>query len=457
MCLAKWFILILGLISVNEQYSSFATDLNDIERISLEIERVNKRIEHINPEKEHILILGNADSGKSTLVQYLTETVDNPLLHVVSGRVGRMCIKNLEGAEASAIKDCTISIKTDSKEQRIYWDCPSFNDSRDAVQDIVNAYELCMLSSLLTAKSHRTKIVIVSALSELDANRSAPFLEMITYLGTLFQENIDQLSQGLCLVITKGERVVPAESMKDEFEIMQKEQGDNLTIIQRQMLQALINMDTRRISFFSAPTRLEFLSKEDKMRIEETFSLIVRPLERLSPHLSISLGSYRHIKNLHSILNARISEILHSFKVNMPNYTKECIQTHAGESAAWLRTYFLEIFKSSRTLHFDEENFQQDFKTVNNILKALDVEAERTNLEKYIRQMEMLEHIKPKDCLLEKDVNIWRIVSEACQYFEPFSRVDTDISNDTFIIKGFILGTSDINNLYLTTLDANKN
>lgn len=417
----------------------------DFKQIRKHVARIHKKMSLLDSAQETVLVLGNKGAGKSTLVQYLTETPDQPYLRAVAGRVGRICIESFDPKTKGAIKEGTVSVTTDPVEYGIYWDCPGFNDSRGAVQDIVNAYEIRILSSHLTAGSHRAKILIATALSELDAVRSAPFLEMISHIGKMFQENMDQLAMGLCLVFTKGERVVFVESMKEEFKKIQEEQGNGLSLFQRQMLDTLIGLDNRFITFFPSPRQLGYLSDEEKIYIKGALDLITTPLSGLSPHLSIAPESYLHIEHLNKYINTEMSGILDYFKNQISEYTKQFIQSHAGMMAAGIRNCFEDIFKKSRTLSFDDNNFNQDYNIVNGILQTLGVKKERIALEHHMGNMALLELIKPEDCVLRKDGNMWRIVSEICQNFESFSRMDTPVFNhNTLTLKGVIVGTSDV-------------
>lgn len=151
-----------------------------------------------------VLVLGNTGSGKSTLINGL---IGRKLVGICDEE-GNAKIELAEGEQGAKIGDTLISETTVPKywlNQNTnigYFDCHGFGDNKGAEQDIANAVFIQQLFAI----TKEVKIILVAPEVQFDLNneRAVPVLKFINQIADLFPD-IDEVSESLCLVVTKAE------------------------------------------------------------------------------------------------------------------------------------------------------------------------------------------------------------------------------------------------------------
>jgi hypothetical protein len=168
-------------------------------------------------DKQVVLVLGNTGSGKSTLVDYLTNKnliADKPK---DSNRKGELHIINEGEVECkighNAGKSCTTIPNRDASTSNVYWDCPGFKDTRGFKQDIVNQFYINNIFN----KVEDVKVLVVIDEATLDSTRGGIFNELLTTLHHMFENSNKVLEQSCIFVFTKS-TCNDLDSLKNELQ-----------------------------------------------------------------------------------------------------------------------------------------------------------------------------------------------------------------------------------------------
>ncbi|CAG8686561.1 7370_t:CDS:1, partial [Scutellospora calospora] len=166
----------------------------EIEEIQHHFNEISEKIFH---QENAVIIIGDTGEGKTTLLGYLTGI---PLFSKEDD-LGDYIIYAKDSNELD-INDRPISQTSLPKFREVYWDCPGFGDTRGPVQNIVNAYSIYKLVKNI----EKLKILLVISESIIRSTRKKEFLNLINNLGETFKVT-DELVRGLCLVITKSNKL----------------------------------------------------------------------------------------------------------------------------------------------------------------------------------------------------------------------------------------------------------
>ena len=148
--------------------------------------------------KDIVVFLGNTGSGKSTLINFLS----NKLLF--TDHFGRVCLQDPSALNTMAIgsgRNCQTRLPGFIQAgEFIFYDLPGFGDKEDTITNLIKA---CFIKIIIeNAKS--VKLVFVSGIDQITSNRGDIF--------DIFQEKINKLlpNQNIadfsCLIITKSDQ-----------------------------------------------------------------------------------------------------------------------------------------------------------------------------------------------------------------------------------------------------------
>lgn len=205
----KNLLLILLFIKVEASNQDISDKVEYIQRTLLQ----HKNMLDQASGREIIVLMGNTGSGKSTLASLLT---DIPLRIDSSGRVVQNTgVFNIGSGRRSITKYPTY-IEIDGE---MVWDCPGFNDTEGAVDDVLAA---AMIRDLLT-KAASVKAIFVTSVAEIEAARGPLFNRLLRTIG-MFEK---QFFESSLMVINKVEsEIIEApnwlqsvfENSRDELE-----------------------------------------------------------------------------------------------------------------------------------------------------------------------------------------------------------------------------------------------
>lgn len=161
-------------------------------------------------EDEQVIILyGNTESGKSTLLEYLKKRTlivrgldeFNIVVDYLSNDLGERFIAH--GNESGTLRPRREIVKEPqvSQDNLVFWDLPGSFDSRGVVNEIIRAY--CINEIISTAKS--CKIVLIAEAAVMD-KRGHGLKKLFEGLFNMFPDNpynIDILRKMLSVIVTK--------------------------------------------------------------------------------------------------------------------------------------------------------------------------------------------------------------------------------------------------------------
>jgi len=182
-------------------------------------------------DTEVVLVCGDTGAGKSTLINYISGEpiqiiqLKNIKLPVLDCKTGITEIGHDKESKTSNPKRCEIG-------KMVFWDCPGFEDTSGAAQDIVNAY------SVTKIKGHAQNIkilVVVEESSIIGTRRGQAFKDMIVKLDKMFGSD-PRLLNATVLCFTKAYNV---EDYGSELLKTVKEKSE-LNSFQREFLYTLV-------------------------------------------------------------------------------------------------------------------------------------------------------------------------------------------------------------------------
>lgn len=235
-----------------------------------------------NLNERVVLVIGQTGVGKSTLINYLSgarlTAVDDYgdfILHV-ENQVGEIEI----GHEATS-KTTVPNKWHDQINDIIYWDCPGFEDTKGAEQDIANAFYIQRLFH-----NAFLKILIVVQHTTLKEKRGSAFSHLIGKLGALLKD-FDHFKTAIALVVSK----TPEEATKDNVRktihgIVDKASG-SLNDVQISIMKFLLE-NPQRIEIFGSPTQAGVIGDEQKNKILNMIKNVAKEVSKSDVNITVS-------------------------------------------------------------------------------------------------------------------------------------------------------------------------
>lgn len=335
----EMFYLSLLLLSLNLQNAWGSNDKiewedNTFKKLKSTFDKIDKELSQENK----VVIIGGTGAGKSSIFNYMQHDlkykyVGNDVLY--SREDGKQFV--------SCIKSGIVSETTVPTVCGEFVDCPGFEDSRNIVQAIINAYSI----HRLLEKADSTKILFVVKHAEFEASRAENFVTNLRRLGRMFANDINKLLDGLCLVVTSItdlERVKdPVESEKNSIEraykdlekifggMDQVDKGgytENEKQNSKKILHTLMNRQNKKVGVFSFPKYTKTLKnvlKNERNTIEGILGRL-KPIKKSKPNLILNDEGKNLIKDFFSNELTKCSEIFEKcdrdFEVSLKNYIK---------------------------------------------------------------------------------------------------------------------------------------
>ena len=217
--------------------------------------------------KEVVVLMGNTGSGKSTLANLLS---DVPLEIDSSGRI--VTITDDGFAVASGVHAITKYPTFLGSRAGMIWDCPGFNDTEGAVDDVLTA---ALIRELLT-KASAVKAVFVTSVAEIEAARGPLFKSFLRTIG-MFEEGF---LESCLIVINKVESDIIDSA--DWLQFILEDKGERARL--RSLCKKLIPVRKTRVT-----SRIDALFGDRDNLIRAIGSLEARPVT--SVNLSVAFGA----------------------------------------------------------------------------------------------------------------------------------------------------------------------
>ncbi|CAG8575190.1 13644_t:CDS:1 [Dentiscutata heterogama] len=404
----------------------------EIEEIQHHFNEINERI---SQQEKAIIIIGDTGEGKSTLLNYLTGV---PLFSK-DDDFGDYIIYT-ETSDGIDINDRSISQTTLPLRRGIYWDCPGFGDTRGPVQNIVNAYSIYKLVKSVK----KLKVVVVVSEYVIKSTRKKEFLNLINNIGETFK-NTDELVQGLCLVITKNNKL-DARKVRVCFHKILEEQGDqeNFSQSKKKILNFLSSSESQ-IVFFNAPQQEDKVSDTDKSSILESIEKISY-LKGLDPNILLGDGPKLYIKDLVEKFHVDIKNyILVKFYPAVQSYLETLIDTHLG-TIKELRKSLTDVSDQLMNIHEKPQHFEDNLQQILLIVEFIQRNDLKEELLKKFSLLNFFNLVKPESLEIKGNTSSWyNYISELINEIEALTSFNVYSQESLLTIEGIIIGIEDLN------------
>ncbi|KAF0530317.1 50S ribosome-binding GTPase family protein [Gigaspora margarita] len=406
----------------------------EIEEIQHHFNEINERI---SQQEKAIIIIGDTGEGKSTLLNYLTGV---PLFSR-DDDFGDYIIYT-ETSDGIDINDRSISQTTLPLCRGIYWDCPGFGDTRGPVQNIINAYSIYKL----VKNTKKLKVVVVASEYVIKSTRKKEFLNLINNIGETFK-NTDELVQGLCLVITKNNKL-DAKKVRTCFHKILEEQIDqeNFGQSKRKILKFLSSSESQ-IIFFNAPQQEGRISDTDKSSILEGIEKISY-LKKLEPNLLLDDGPKLYIKDLVEKFHVDIKNyILLKFYPAVQSYLETLIDTHLG-TIKELRNILFNISDQLNNIHEKPQHFENNLQQILLIVEFIQRNDLKEELLKKFSLLNFFNLVKPESLEIKGNTSSWYdYISELIKEIDVLKSFKVYSKEHLLTLEGIIIGTEDLINV----------
>ncbi|CAG8506914.1 7934_t:CDS:1 [Cetraspora pellucida] len=407
----------------------------EIEEILHSFNEINERI---SQQENAIIIIGKTGEGKSTLLGYLTGI---PLFSK-EDEFGDYIIKS-DNSNGIIISDSAVSQTSLPICREVYWDCPGFEDTGGPVQNIVNAYSIYKLVKSVK----KLKILLVISESTIKDTRKIEFLNIINYLGETFK-NIDELVQGLCLVITKSDKLDTRKVSNCFHRILEEyDNQESFSQSKRKILNFLSSSESQ-IVFFNAPHQKDQkISDTDKILILESIEKISY-LENLEPSILLDDKSKLYINDLVERFYGDINNYIEQkFYPAIQNYFRTLIDTHLG-TVKELRNSLIDFSDKFKNIHNNPEKFEENLQQIFFIVELMKRNDLNEELSKKISLLNFFKLVKPESLEIKGNTSSWyNHISELIKEIDmltSFPKVHNQ--GHLLTLEGIIIGTEDINN-----------
>ncbi|CAG8755657.1 1664_t:CDS:1, partial [Racocetra persica] len=420
-------------IAAENFHSMFIRSDQEIEEIQAHFNEINDRI---SQQENAIIIIGNTGEGKSTLLGYLTGI---PLFSD-EDEFGDYII-SADNSSGIIINDRPISQTYLPICRETYWDCPGFEDTRGPVQNIVNAYSIYKLIKSVK----KLKILLIISESTIKSTRKKDFLNLINNLGVTFK-NIDELVKGLCLVITKNDKL-NAKKVRACFQRILEEYDNqnNFSQSTRKILNFLSSSESQ-IVFFNAPQQKGQVSDTDKSSILESIKTISY-LENLETSILLDDKSKLYIDDLINKFYDDVKNFIElKFYPAIQNHFEKLIDTHLG-TVKELRNSLIDFSNKFNNIFDNPEKFEENLQQILLIVEQMQRNDLKEELLKKISLLNFFKLVKPDSVDIKGNTNSWYgHISKIIKELELLtSSPKVRYQGHLLTLEGIIIGTEDLN------------
>ncbi|CAG8769974.1 7319_t:CDS:1 [Cetraspora pellucida] len=406
----------------------------EVEEIQHYFNEINERI---SQQENAIIIIGNPGEGKSTLLGYLTGI---PLLSK-EDEFGDYIIKS-DNSNGILISDNTVSQTSLPICREVYWDCPGFEDTRGPVQNIVNAYSIYKLVKSVK----RLKILLVISESTIKSTRKKEFLNLIDNLGETFK-NIDELVQGLCLVITKSDKLDTRKVSNCFHRILEEYDNQESFSQSKRKILNFLSSSKSQIVFFNAPHKKDQnISDTDKILILEGIEK-TSYLENLEPSILLDDKSKPYINDLVERFYGDINNYIEQkFYPAIQNYFGALIDTHIG-TVKELRNSLIDFYNKFKNIYNNPEKFEENLHQIYLIVELMKRSDLNEELSKKISLLNFFKLVKPESLEIKGNTSSWyKLISELIKEIDILKSFPKVLNQGHLLtLEGMIIGTEDIN------------
>ncbi|CAG8485565.1 3197_t:CDS:2 [Gigaspora rosea] len=403
----------------------------EINEIQYQIKNINEKI--FQQENANIII-GDTGEGKTTLLGYLTGI---PLFsregdlgdYIIYTKDSKIIDINHRPISQTSIPTC----------RGVYWDCPGFGDTRGPVQNIVNAYSIYKLIESVD----KLKILLVVSESIIKSTRKKEFLNLINNLGETFK-NIDELVRGLCLIITKSDKL-DVRKVRTCFRKILEEYNnqENFSQPKREILNFLSSSESQ-IVFFNAPDQEGQISDTDKFLILESIEKISY-LNNLEPKILLDDKSKLYINNLVERFYDDIKDYISlKFYPAIQNYFEIIIDKHLG-TAKELRNSLIVLSNKFKNIYDEPEKFEENLQQILLIVEFIQRNNLKEELLKKISLLKFFKLVKSESFEIKGNTNSWySYISELINELEILTSIKVYNQGNILTLEGIIIGTEDL-------------
>ncbi|CAG8786622.1 29223_t:CDS:2 [Gigaspora margarita] len=403
----------------------------EIEKIQYHINNINEKI--FQQENANIII-GDTGEGKTTLLGYLTgiplfSREDDYGDYIIYTKDSNIIDINNRPISQTSIPTC----------RGIYWDCPGFGDTRGPVQNIVNAYSIFKLVESV----EKLKILLVVSESIIKSTRKKEFLNLINNLGETFK-NIDELVQGLCLIITKSDKL-DVRKVRTCFRKILEEYDNQESFSQptREILNFLSSPESQ-IVFFNAPNQEGQISDTDKFLILESIEKISY-LTNLESKVLLDDKSKLYINNLVDRFYNDIKDYISlKFYPAIQNYFEIIIDKHLG-TVKELRNSLIVLSNKFKNIYDESEKFEENLQQILLIVEFIQRNDLKEELLKKISLLKFFKLVKSESFEIKGNTNSWyNYISELINELEILTSIKVYNQGNILTLEGVIIGTEDL-------------
>jgi len=371
-------------------------------------------------DEKVLLVIGKTGVGKSTLINYLsgaelvaTKKGFGGYVLNVKEQVGNIKIGH------SNVSETTVPNKWyDEKTGITYWDCPGFEDTKGAEQDIANAFYVQRLFN-----NPKLKLVVVVQETTFMEDRGSKFIDLIGKLGILLKD-FNKFKDGLSLVVTKASPSMTTEDVKYGIGTY-LEEVKNLSFVQKEILQFLSGKDGK-VELFTTPREPGPISGEmrDKMlwMINNT-----KYVDKSEVNITVSDKSLLVVEEMAKNVNIMVSDSVRKICFNLENIYQKDIEQLKNANG--------NISKIKDSL--------QSLNIWNSLIQELVIKSDQANsTEEFVRQLD--EKISANKIISEEK---FKGLQEYLSYLDFFKTIHKS-TEKSLKLKEWIKNFQDISEIF---------
>ncbi|GBN05140.1 hypothetical protein AVEN_123243-1 [Araneus ventricosus] len=191
--------------TANKQTPSSEIEETVIEMTFKLMESGEKEIQLKDQYKDLVLVVGDTGNGKTKFTGWITGDDAHLIAKETVEDTGEYIIDDIHGKSSSTITSDTVypTLVVDIETNVPYYDCPGFNDSRSACNDIATAYFI----KKIVDYSNSVKILfIINYPSVKRGVERHNFMQLLKHV-TEFIKNVEKFQNSIALVATKVDNI----------------------------------------------------------------------------------------------------------------------------------------------------------------------------------------------------------------------------------------------------------